>query len=101
MVTQTDTQAGATQMDHDTVYNTIFASAPSSAALFGPDGSFTALLKLDPMGMMQQGMNFYRQLFEIAAGSSTISPDARDWRFKDETWKTNPFTPSWLRPIWR
>jgi polyhydroxyalkanoate synthase len=69
----------------------MFNGVPGAEALFGPDGPFAAMLKLDPMGLMQQGMDFYRQLFDIAAGTSNLTPDARDWRFQDDTWKTNPF----------
>ena len=69
-----------------------FNGIPGAEALFGADGPFAAMFKPDMVGaMMQQGMDFYRQLFEIAAGSSTLTPDPRDWRFQDETWKTNPF----------
>jgi poly[(R)-3-hydroxyalkanoate] polymerase subunit PhaC len=71
------------------------AEAPVSALtvpeqLLGPDGPFANLLKANPMDWMQQGMEFYRTLFEIAAGTSTITPDPRDWRFQHETWTKNP-----------
>ena len=74
-----------------TLSEAMFNGVPGMEALFGPDGPFATYLKVNPLGMMQQGMDFYRNLFEIAAGTSPITPDARDWRFKDETWQTNPF----------
>lgn len=69
----------------------LFNGVPGAQALFGPEGPFASFMKADPMNLMQQGMDFYRNLFEIAAGTSAIAPDARDWRFQDDTWKTNPF----------
>ena len=69
----------------------LFNGVPGAEALFGPDGPFASLMKADPMNLMQQGVDFYRNLFEIAAGTSTIQPDARDWRFKDDVWQSNPF----------
>jgi polyhydroxyalkanoate synthase subunit PhaC len=58
--------------------------------LFGPDGPFAQMLKANPMDWMQQSLEFYRTMFEIAAGTSKIAPDPRDWRFKHETWNSNP-----------
>lgn len=41
-----------------------------------------------------------KELVEIAKGTSELSPDERDRRFKDSTWETNPFykrgLQSWL-----
>jgi polyhydroxyalkanoate synthase len=92
MATHTDSdQTDSTQPGADAIHDSMFNGIPGAAALFGPDGPFAVMLKLDPMGLMQQGMDFYRNLFEIAAGTSTIAPEARDWRFQDEAWKTNPF----------
>jgi polyhydroxyalkanoate synthase subunit PhaC len=58
--------------------------------LFGPDGPFAQMLKANPMDWMQQSLEFYRTMFEIAAGTSKVAPDPRDWRFKHETWNSNP-----------
>ncbi|MCX7864492.1 MAG: alpha/beta fold hydrolase [Novosphingobium sp.] len=68
--------------------------APSNLplSLFGPDGPFAEFFKsVDPMSLLQQGIDFYRTLFDIALGKSTIEPDPRDWRFKDDAWTKNPF----------
>lgn len=81
----------ATEADPGKTDEAMFKDVPGADALFGPDGPFASFMKGDPAGMMKQGMDFYRNLFEIAAGTSTITPDARDWRFQDDTWKNNPF----------
>lgn len=61
-------------------------------ALFGMGGAFADYLRaIDPAAMMRQNMELTRNMFEIAMGKSTIAPDARDWRFQDETWTKNPF----------
>ncbi len=71
--------------------NPMFEGVPGLDKLLGPDGPFATFMKADPANLMQQTMGFYKNLFEIAAGSSTIAPDARDARFKDEMWQSNPF----------
>lgn len=81
----------AKETDADTLRDSMFNGAPGAEALFGAEGPFAAFMKTGPMALMQQGVDFYRQLFAIAAGTSTLEPDARDWRFQDEAWKTNPF----------
>jgi len=61
-------------------------------SLFGLNGPFADLVRsLDPVSMMQQGIDLYGKLFDIALGKSEIAPDARDWRFTDEAWTKNPF----------
>jgi polyhydroxyalkanoate synthase subunit PhaC len=60
--------------------------------LFGPEGPFADYIRsVDPVSMMKQGLDLYGKLFDIALGKSTIEPDPRDWRFKDEAWHKNPF----------
>ena len=60
-------------------------------ALLGPDGPFASRLRsLDPRAMLEQSMDFYKTMLEIAIGSSTIAADKKDWRFQDEAWTTNP-----------
>jgi polyhydroxyalkanoate synthase subunit PhaC len=60
-------------------------------ALFGLDGPFASFMRAaDPFTLLQQNMALYQQMLEIALGKSTIAPDARDWRFQDETWTKNP-----------
>ena len=63
----------------------------AAAQIFGPGGPFAAYLQsMDPRTMFDQGMEFYKSMFEIAMGSSEIAPDKRDWRFQDEAWTKNP-----------
>lgn len=80
----------ATQ-DKPPLGSTAFEGVPGLDSLLGPDGPFATFMKSNPMNIMQQSMEFYGKLFEIAAGTSTIQPDPRDARFKDETWQANPF----------
>lgn len=61
-------------------------------SLFGLDGPFADYFRsVDPVNLLQQSVGFYRNLFDIAMGKSSIEPDPRDWRFKDEAWTKNPF----------
>jgi len=61
------------------------------ASILGLGGPFAAYLRgMDARTLFQQGMDFYKTMFEIAVGQSDVAPDARDWRFQDETWATNP-----------
>ncbi|MDR2856584.1 MAG: alpha/beta fold hydrolase [Novosphingobium sp.] len=70
--------------------NTGWAALPN--ALFGLDGPFAGYLRAtNPFTLFQQNMALCRNLFEIALGSSQITPEARDWRFQDEAWTRNPF----------
>jgi polyhydroxyalkanoate synthase len=63
---------------------------PSS--LFGQEGPFADFFRsANPMTLFQQNLELSQKFFEIAFGSSDIAPDARDWRFQDETWSKNPF----------
>jgi polyhydroxyalkanoate synthase len=41
--------------------------------------------------------NYLLELGRIWTGQSTVEPVARDKRFVDETWKTNPFYHAWLQ----
>ena len=64
----------------------------SAAKMFGPEGPFaTAMKSYDPIAMMQQGMDLTKSMFEIALGTSTLAPDKRDGRFKDDAWTSNPY----------
>ncbi len=63
---------------------------PSS--LFGQEGPFADFFRsVNPSTLFQQNLELSRKFFEIALGSSDIAPDARDWRFRDDTWSKNPF----------
>ena len=65
---------------------------PLPEGLFGTSGPFAdALREFNPAALMQQNMNLAKSMMEIAMGTSKIAPDARDWRFQDETWTKNPF----------
>jgi polyhydroxyalkanoate synthase subunit PhaC len=65
---------------------------PLPANLFGLDGPFADFMRsADPFAMFQRNMELYQSFIDIALGNSTIAPDARDWRFQDETWAKNPF----------
>jgi polyhydroxyalkanoate synthase subunit PhaC len=65
-------------------------SMPSN--LFGVDGPFADFMRsADPFAMFQRNMELYQTFIDIALGNSNIAPDARDWRFQDETWAKNPF----------
>ena len=44
---------------------------------------------VDPIAVARESISFGAELVKIAVGASDISPDARDWRFKDETWHSN------------
>lgn len=53
---------------------------------------FAAYLEaFDPSAILKANFDMYRSFAEIALGTSLIKPDARDGRFKDETWSTNPY----------
>jgi len=61
-------------------------------SLFGLNGPFAGYLRsADPFRLLQHSVDFYKSLFDIAMGKSSIEPDPRDWRFKDEAWDKNPF----------
>lgn len=44
---------------------------------------------------LSAGLEFFQELSRIAAGASTVAPDARDWRFQDKAWQDNPFYQRW------
>ncbi len=59
------------------------------------EDAFAAFKSFKPEAMMAQGFDFFKQMASIATGSSTIAPDARDWRFQDKAWTENPFYQRW------
>lgn len=76
---------------HDDTSAEVGANWGLPPALFGLDGPFASFMRAaDPFTLLQQNMALYQQMLEIALGKSTIAPDARDWRFQDETWTKNP-----------
>jgi poly[(R)-3-hydroxyalkanoate] polymerase subunit PhaC len=50
----------------------------------------TQAIKQPPL-VLKHYMNFLLEMGRVMTGQSTIEPDARDKRFTDEVWKTNPF----------
>ncbi len=61
----------------------------AAMAQFGPDGPFAAFYRnIDPASMFEQGMDFYKSMFEIATGTSAI--ETKDPRFRDKAWTENP-----------
>lgn len=44
-----------------------------------------------PMLLLEQEAALARDLISVAAGSSTLAPDAGDKRFQDSAWRSNPF----------
>ena len=45
---------------------------------------------IDPRAVAIETMSLSAELFKVAIGTSDITPDKRDWRFKDEAWQSNP-----------
>ena len=76
--------------ENDTRSGTLPFELPSE--LFGNSGVFADYFRnIDPTSMMQQNMKLAQNMFDIMMGKSTIAPDYRDWRFRDEVWTKNPF----------
>ncbi len=47
-------------------------------------------IKQPPL-VLKHFTNFFLEMGRVVTGQSTVEPDARDKRFTDEMWKTNPF----------
>lgn len=45
---------------------------------------------LSPAAVVKETAILGAELFKVAIGTSDITPDKRDWRFKDEAWQSNP-----------
>jgi polyhydroxyalkanoate synthase len=52
---------------------------------------------------MQESSEFMDEMTRIVTGQSKIEPDAKDKRFEDPTWKTNPYYKAMLQTylLWR
>jgi polyhydroxyalkanoate synthase len=52
---------------------------------------------------MQESSEFMDEMARIVTGQSKIEPDAKDKRFEDPTWKTNPYYKAMLQTylLWR
>ncbi len=44
---------------------------------------------IDPQAVAKESLIFGVELVKIAVGVSDIAPEKRDWRFKDDAWRTN------------
>ena len=53
-------------------------------------------LKQPPL-LLKHYTNFMLEMGRVMTGQSTIEPDAKDKRFTDEVWKTNPFYRMYLQ----
>lgn len=63
-----------------------------------PDNPFSVYSNLfKPEAFVAQGVDFFKELTSIVTGSSTIEPDAKDWRFKDSAWSENPLYKRWAQ----
>lgn len=73
-------------------------SKAGSETEVNPDNLFAVYSNLfKPEAFMEQGFDFFNELTSIATGSSSIAPDAKDWRFKDEAWSENPLYKRWAQ----
>ncbi len=50
-----------------------------------------------PLLPMKNYSNFMLEMGRVMTGQSTVEPDAKDKRFTDEAWKTNPFYRMYLQ----
>ena len=50
-----------------------------------------------PPSVLKQYTNFMLEMGRVMTGQSTVEPDARDKRFLDEMWKTNPMYHMYLQ----
>ncbi len=50
-----------------------------------------------PPLLLKQYTNFLLEMGRVMTGQSTVEPDAKDKRFTDEVWKTNPFYHMYLQ----
>jgi len=51
---------------------------------------FSLATVVNPVAVAKESISLGVELVKITVGTSNISPDKRDWRFKDEAWETNP-----------
>ncbi len=47
--------------------------------------------------LLKHYTNFLLEMGRVVTGQSTVEPDAKDKRFRDEMWKTNPFYHAYLQ----
>ena len=47
-------------------------------------------MAIDPLAVAKESIAFGAELIKIAVGASDVEPEKRDWRFKDDSWHSNP-----------
>lgn len=63
-----------------------------------PEQVFVAFTKaMTPNSFMAAGFDFFEEMAGIAAGTSTVAPEAKDWRFLDKAWSENPIYRRWAQ----
>jgi polyhydroxyalkanoate synthase subunit PhaC len=62
---------------------------------FSAEDMISAAGAFKPEKMIEQGLAFFKEMTNIATGTSSVAPDPRDWRFKDEAWSDNPVYRRW------
>ena len=73
-------------------------SGPAVASPFSPEQMLATWAQaMKPNPFMTAGFDFFKELAGIAAGSSSIAPDAKDARFKDNAWSENPIYRRWAQ----
>jgi len=77
-------------------------NVPGAEMLAAGQRMAVAALK-NPWLLAEQSGEFVDEMMRIVTGQSTIEPDAKDKRFADPTWKTNPFYKAALQTylLWR
>ncbi len=73
------------------------------AGLFAAGQRMAVAALKNPWLLAEQSGEFVDEMTRIVTGQSTIEPDAKDKRFADTTWKTNPFYKAALQTylLWR
>ena len=78
----------------DAVEAVAAGDVPPSPSVRGLAESVAAML-LHGASLGKAGAGFGAELVRVTLGSSEVTPDAGDWRFKDRTWWENPFYRRW------
>ncbi len=67
------------------------------ADLFNVSQQVAAQAIKQPPLLLKHYTNFMLEMGRVMTGQSTVEPDAKDKRFLDEIWKTNPFYHAYLQ----
>src|SRR5256712_10789482 len=65
--------------------------------LFNVSQKITQQAIQQPPLLMKSYSNYMLEMGRVMTGQSTVEPDAKDKRFTDEPWKTNPFYHAYLQ----